>query len=89
MDEEGFEPFRFSQTVDTIKSINIVVDGEGFEPSKALPTDLQSAPFGHSGTHPYVKLLTQQLLFIAYFLLKSKGFKKILFSKVLINRNYQ
>ncbi len=29
------------------------MDGEGFEPSKALPTDLQSAPFGHSGTHPY------------------------------------
>ena len=28
--------------------------GEGFEPSKALPTDLQSAPFGHSGIHPYL-----------------------------------
>ena len=28
------------------------MDGEGFEPSKAEPTDLQSAPFGHSGTHP-------------------------------------
>ena len=28
------------------------VGGEGFEPSKAEPTDLQSAPFGHSGTHP-------------------------------------
>ena len=30
------------------------MDGEGFEPSKALPTDLQSAPFGHSGIHPYL-----------------------------------
>ena len=29
------------------------MDGEGFEPSKASLTDLQSAPFGHSGTHPY------------------------------------
>ena len=29
-----------------------IMDGEGFEPSKALPTDLQSAPFGHSGIHP-------------------------------------
>ena len=29
------------------------LDGEGFEPSKASLTDLQSAPFGHSGTHPY------------------------------------
>ena len=28
------------------------MDGEGFEPSKAVPTDLQSAPFGHSGIHP-------------------------------------
>ena len=31
----------------------IKVDGEGFEPSKAVPADLQSVPFGHSGTHPY------------------------------------
>ena len=30
----------------------LLVDGEGFEPSKALPTDSQSAPFGHSGIHP-------------------------------------
>ena len=29
------------------------VDGGGFEPPKAQLTDLQSAPFGHSGTHPY------------------------------------
>ncbi len=29
-----------------------VVAGEGFEPSKALPTDLQSAPIGHSGNPP-------------------------------------
>ena len=26
---------------------------EGFEPSKAAPTDLQSAPFDHSGTSPF------------------------------------
>ena len=30
------------------------MDGGGFEPPKALLTDLQSAPFGHSGTHPFV-----------------------------------
>ena len=29
-----------------------VVEGEAFEPSKSLITDLQSAPFGHSGTPP-------------------------------------
>ncbi len=28
------------------------MDGEGFEPSKSSTTDLQSAPFGRSGTHP-------------------------------------
>ena len=31
-----------------------VVDGGGFEPPKAELADLQSAPFGHSGTRPYM-----------------------------------
>ncbi len=30
-----------------------VVGEDGFEPSKSVTTDLQSAPFGHSGTLPY------------------------------------
>ena len=30
----------------------IVVEGGGFEPPKAEPADLQSAPFGRSGTPP-------------------------------------
>ena len=29
-----------------------LVEGEGFEPSKAKPSDLQSDPFDHSGTPP-------------------------------------
>ena len=29
-----------------------MVEGGGFEPPKAVPTDLQSVPFGHSGTPP-------------------------------------
>ena len=29
-----------------------LVGRDGFEPSKAVPADLQSAPFGHSGTYP-------------------------------------
>jgi hypothetical protein len=28
------------------------MEGVGFEPTKASPTDLQSVPFGHSGTPP-------------------------------------
>jgi hypothetical protein len=34
---------------ETLKSL---VEGEGFEPSKAEPADLQSAPFDRSGTPP-------------------------------------
>ncbi len=29
-----------------------MVEGGGFEPPKAEPTDLQSVPFGRSGTPP-------------------------------------
>ena len=28
------------------------MDGGGFEPPKQFAADLQSVPFGHSGTHP-------------------------------------
>ncbi len=31
---------------------NKMVEGGGFEPPKAEPSDLQSDPFGHSGTPP-------------------------------------
>lgn len=31
---------------------NSLVEVEGFEPSKSETTDLQSAPFDHSGTPP-------------------------------------
>ena len=34
------------------QKVEYVVDGDGFEPSKSETADLQSAPFGHSGTHP-------------------------------------
>ena len=33
-------------------SLFCLVGAGGFEPPKAVPTDLQSAPFGHSGTLP-------------------------------------
>ena len=32
----------------------IVVEGGGFEPPKSLTTDLQSVPFGRSGTLPFI-----------------------------------
>ena len=38
-------------------SDNLFLVGEGgFEPPKALPADLQSVPFGHSGTLPNIKM---------------------------------
>ena len=43
--------FGFSKVFTSLNH-STSMDGEGFEPSKALPTDLQSAPFGHSGIHP-------------------------------------
>ena len=33
----------------------LLVEGGGFEPPKVEPADLQSAPFGHSGTPPKIK----------------------------------
>ena len=43
-----------------------MVEGEGFEPSKAEPSDLQSDPFNRSGTPPnetadyeYIALISQ------------------------------
>ena len=38
--------------------IYIKVGGEGFEPSKAVPADLQSVPFGHSGIRPDIALIS-------------------------------
>ena len=32
---------------------HFLVEGDGFEPPKAKPADLQSVPFGHLGTPPY------------------------------------
>ena len=38
----------------TLRVIFNVVAGEGFEPSKAEPADLQSAPIGRSGNPPRI-----------------------------------
>ncbi len=37
---------------DEEKNNERMVVGEGFEPSKSVTADLQSAPFGRSGTPP-------------------------------------
>ena len=47
-------PTSSSTTKKTPIGVFFVVEEDGFEPSKSLTTDLQSAPFGHSGTPPYL-----------------------------------
>ena len=55
--------FRITPTIDiepksknpsSMRTDFLVGEG-GFEPPKSVTTDLQSAPFGHSGILPYVK----------------------------------
>ena len=41
----------------SIKDVFFVMGDAGFGPAKSLTTDLQSAPFGRSGIHPYVRFL--------------------------------
>ena len=45
--------FRYNNKIRHVKTCRILVGEDGFEPSKHYATDLQSAPFGHSGTPPY------------------------------------
>jgi hypothetical protein len=46
-----------------------MVEGEGFEPSKAEPSDLQSDPFGRSGTPP------RDYLLIVHLMVEGEGFE--------------
>ena len=41
------------------------MDGGGFEPPKQFAADLQSVPFGHSGTHPWSEI---HFSMVTYFL---------------------
>ena len=38
----------------------LMVGRDGFEPSKSVTADLQSAPFGHSGTYPRYSLCSKR-----------------------------
>ena len=57
---------RFSSYIPFISKIVNLVERGGFEPPKALPTDLQSVPFGRSGTSPtlYPHFLIEYFLLI-------------------------
>ena len=45
--------------IDLQKQVDFLVGEGGFEPPKALPADLQSVPFGHSGIRPYEIFISQ------------------------------
>jgi hypothetical protein len=54
----------------------------GFEPAKAVPTDLQSAPFDHSGTSPDQLILRDFRIvvlqkFSTFFLIFLKKFQEM------------
>ena len=49
------------RTLQNAKSFFLVEEG-GFEPPKLEAADLQSVPFGHSGTPPYTELRKRKLI---------------------------
>ena len=48
--------FRLRIEISYIQLVSGLVVGGGFEPPKASPTDLQSVPFGRSGTPPILSV---------------------------------
>ena len=53
-----FHPFLFAlKKKKVVKTTFFLVGRGGFEPPKSLTTDLQSVPFGHSGTCPLYLVL--------------------------------
>ncbi len=54
-------PRLHSNKKDTALSVSfLLVEAGGFGPPKRNATDLQSAPFGHSGTLPYIFCFTSK-----------------------------
>ena len=52
MDQERSPGFKFDELNPLTNRFKNMVAGEGFEPSKAEPGDLQSPPIGRSGNPP-------------------------------------
>ena len=57
---QGIYPVE-KRTLQNAKSFFLVEEG-GFEPPKLEAADLQSVPFGHSGTPPYTELRKRKLI---------------------------
>ena len=63
-----FELANFSNQLRLHLRCQKVVVGEGFEPSKSVTADLQSAPFGRSGTPPDLMVPTTGIELVTYWL---------------------
>ena len=61
-----FEPVNFFNQFRQQTRCQKVVVGEGFEPSKSVTADLQSAPFGRSGTPPDLMVPTTGIELVTY-----------------------
>lgn len=48
-----------------VRTLTLLVGGGGFEPPKSETTDLQSVPFGRSGTLPYYGAGERTLLLLS------------------------
>ena len=69
-------------TYSNLRSPPLHVGGDGFEPPKRDAADLQSAPFGHSGNHPFLSSAK------VHFLIETtKNIQKILIRNVEKNRS--
>ena len=49
---------RIEWKKDFLTKVLFLVGAGGFGPPKSQTTDLQSAPFGHSGTLPFMKIFS-------------------------------
>ena len=55
--DRPFESVSKAEKRHTGRCVSFLVGEDGFEPSKRYAADLQSVPFGHSGTPPYSMIL--------------------------------
>ena len=62
----SLEPESSASANSAIPAKKKMVGGDGFEPSKSVTADLQSAPFGRSGTPPDLMVPTTGIELVTY-----------------------
>ena len=58
--------YLIADSFESSRTLKVMVVGEGFEPSKSVTADLQSAPFGRSGTPPDLMVPTTGIELVTY-----------------------